>query len=116
MSPACPGRLRARRRRNPRTACACECLSARSRSGYHDAEPCPALATEEGISMRRSAVALAAACAVAAFSAASPAPLRAQSAQPVYAVLFTHIEDATPGGTLGTVQSRNNYLLYRGGL
>lgn len=32
---------------------------------------------------------------------------------PVHVVLFTHIEDNTPTGTLGTIQCRNNYLLYR---
>jgi hypothetical protein len=35
---------------------------------------------------------------------------------PVYAVLFTHIEDNTPAGLLGTQQSQQNYLLYRGKL
>jgi len=35
---------------------------------------------------------------------------------PVYGVLFTHIEDNTPAGALGTQQSRQNYLLYRGKL
>jgi hypothetical protein len=35
---------------------------------------------------------------------------------PVYVVLFTHIEDNTPAGMLGTQQSRQNYLLYRGKL
>jgi len=35
---------------------------------------------------------------------------------PVYAVLFTHIEDNTPAGVLGTQQSRQNFLLYRGKL
>jgi hypothetical protein len=34
----------------------------------------------------------------------------------VYTVLFTHIEDNTPVGTLGTPQSRQNYMLYRGRL
>lgn len=32
---------------------------------------------------------------------------------PVYGVLFTHIEDQTPTGTLGSAASRQNYLLYR---
>jgi hypothetical protein len=32
---------------------------------------------------------------------------------PVYVVLFTHIEDNTPAGTLGTPQSRQQYMLYR---
>lgn len=35
---------------------------------------------------------------------------------PVYVVLFTHIEDNTPAGALGTQQSKQNYLLYRGKL
>ena len=41
---------------------------------------------------------------------------RAQAVPPVYAVLFTHIEDNTPAGTLGSAQSRQNYLLYRNAL
>lgn len=32
---------------------------------------------------------------------------------PTYTVLFTHIEDSTPGGPLGSPQSRQQYLLYR---
>jgi hypothetical protein len=40
----------------------------------------------------------------------------AQTLPPVYVVLFTHIEDNTPAGVLGTQQSRQNYLLYRGRL
>ncbi|MBF8295794.1 MAG: hypothetical protein HW389_2339 [Bacteroidetes bacterium] len=32
---------------------------------------------------------------------------------PVYVVLFTHIEDNTPTGTLGSPESRNHYLLVR---
>ena len=32
---------------------------------------------------------------------------------PVYVVLFTHIEDNTPVGTLGSQQSRQQYMLYR---
>ncbi len=41
-----------------------------------------------------------------------PAALVAQT-PPVYTVLFTHIEDNTPGGPLGSPQSRQQYLLYR---
>lgn len=42
------------------------------------------------------------------------APLRAAAdPPPVPVVLFTHIEDNTPAGVLGSVPSRNNYLLYR---
>ena len=41
--------------------------------------------------------------------------LKAQTA-PVYAVIFTHIEDNSPGGTLGTAQCKQNYLLIRGRL
>ena len=59
--------------------------------------------------LRRVAVAI-------AFLMLAPAVCRALPPRPVYAVLFTHIEDATPGGTLGTVQNRNNYLLVRGAL
>lgn len=32
---------------------------------------------------------------------------------PIYTVIFTHIEDTTPTGTLGTSQARSNYLLWR---
>jgi hypothetical protein len=35
---------------------------------------------------------------------------------PVYGVIFTHVEDNTPGGTLGTSQSRQNYLTIRSNL
>ncbi len=41
--------------------------------------------------------------------------LQAQTT-PVYAVIFTHIEDNSPGGTLGTAQCKQNYLLIRGRL
>jgi hypothetical protein len=34
-------------------------------------------------------------------------------ASPVYAVIFTHIEDNTPAGTLGSIQSKQNYLVVR---
>lgn len=33
--------------------------------------------------------------------------------QPIYVVLFTHIEDNTPGGTLGTPAARTSYLNLR---
>jgi hypothetical protein len=36
-----------------------------------------------------------------------------QTPPPVYVVLFTHIEDNTPAGTLGTPESRQNYMLWR---
>lgn len=32
---------------------------------------------------------------------------------PIYTVIFTHIEDTTPTGTLGTAQAHTNYLLWR---
>lgn len=32
---------------------------------------------------------------------------------PIYTVFFTHIEDTTPTGTLGTAAARTNYLLWR---
>ncbi|MCR4376096.1 MAG: hypothetical protein NUW22_14730 [Acidobacteria bacterium] len=35
------------------------------------------------------------------------------AAPPVYVVLFTHIEDNTPGGTLGTGANRSTYLTWR---
>jgi hypothetical protein len=41
-----------------------------------------------------------------------PIGLQAQI-PPVRVVLFTHIEDNTPAGALGSAQSRQNYLLYR---
>lgn len=44
-----------------------------------------------------------------------PAALHAQ-VPPVQVALFTHIEDNTPAGTLGSPQSQQNYLLYRGKL
>lgn len=37
----------------------------------------------------------------------------ALTAPPIYTVIFTHIEDDTPSGTLGTVQTRTNYLFWR---
>jgi len=40
-------------------------------------------------------------------------PAAATPPAAVRAVLFTHIEDNTPGGTLGTLQNRNSYLQYR---
>lgn len=42
-----------------------------------------------------------------------PEVARAETSPPVYMVLFTHIEDNAPTGTLGSPQSRQNYLLYR---
>ncbi|TPW12153.1 MAG: hypothetical protein FD129_1521 [bacterium] len=45
--------------------------------------------------------------------AAAPPSCLAGAPPPVHTVLFTHIEDNTPGGTLGSIQNRNNYLLYR---
>ncbi len=41
-----------------------------------------------------------------------PLGSRAQS-PPVQVVLFTHIEDNTPGGTLGSTQNRQSYLTWR---
>lgn len=32
---------------------------------------------------------------------------------PIYTVFFTHIEDSTPAGTLGTAAARSNYLVWR---
>ncbi|MFN0151797.1 MAG: FlgD immunoglobulin-like domain containing protein [bacterium] len=42
----------------------------------------------------------------------APPRLHAQD-PPIRCVLFTHIEDATPGGMLGSPQSQQNYMLYR---
>jgi hypothetical protein len=44
---------------------------------------------------------------------ALPCAALATPVPPVYTVLFTHIEDNTPGGPLGSPQSRQQYLLYR---
>ena len=41
-----------------------------------------------------------------------PAALHAQ-VPPIQVVLFTHIEDNTPGGTLGSSQNRQSYLMWR---
>jgi hypothetical protein len=38
------------------------------------------------------------------------------TAPPVYVVMFTHIEDNTPGGTLGSAGNRSTYLTLRGRL
>jgi|CXWL01.1.fsa_nt_gi hypothetical protein len=40
-------------------------------------------------------------------------PTAATCLPPIYTVVFTHIEDTTPTGTLGTAQSRANYLVWR---
>lgn len=40
-------------------------------------------------------------------------PTAAAMAPPIYVVLFTHIEDDTPSGALGTETARSNYLLWR---
>ena len=40
-------------------------------------------------------------------------PAVAGTPPPVHTVLFTHIEDNTPSGTLGSIQNRNSYLQYR---
>lgn len=42
--------------------------------------------------------------------AASGRPAHGQTYPPVYSVLFTHIEDNTPAGTIPSAQSRQNYL------
>jgi hypothetical protein len=43
----------------------------------------------------------------------TPAPSGVTTAPPVYVVLFTHIEDATPAGVLGSAANRSNYLTWR---
>jgi hypothetical protein len=53
--------------------------------------------------------------AILAFVLATIAPLRADTA-PVHVVVFTHVEDNTPGGILGTPQSRQSYSTVRGNL
>lgn len=37
----------------------------------------------------------------------------ARADSPVYVVMFTHVEDQTPGGPLGSTQSRQNYQTFR---
>lgn len=44
---------------------------------------------------------------------AAPAPA---DVPPVYVVMFTHVEDNTPGGLLGSMQSRQNYQFHRSNL
>jgi len=39
--------------------------------------------------------------------------LKAQIVPPIYVVIFTHIEDNTPTGVLGTTEARQNYILWR---
>jgi len=46
-------------------------------------------------------------------AATTPSTTSAAQAQPISVVLFTHIEDNTPVGTLGTDTARTNYLLWR---
>ena len=48
----------------------------------------------------------------------SPAAASARDGDvpPVYVVVFTHVEDNTPGGLLGTAQSRQNYSTLRDNL
>ena len=43
-------------------------------------------------------------------------PIPVQSAPSVYVVLFTHIEDNTPAGSLSTSQARTQYLNTRAGI
>src|SRR5687767_10745204 len=73
-------------------------------------------------------IALAAMCLAAACSGDSGSPTTptttpppnpgggTATAPPIYVVLFTHIEDATPAGMLGTAQNRATYLTLRGRL
>ncbi|HWN82993.1 MAG TPA: hypothetical protein VNM87_12920, partial [Candidatus Udaeobacter sp.] len=51
-----------------------------------------------------------------ALAIASSPVLATGEVPPVHLVLFTHIEDNTPAGALGSPQSQQNYLLYRGRL
>jgi hypothetical protein len=53
--------------------------------------------------------------ALLAVSAAVATPARAD-VPPVYVVIFTHVEDNTPASVLGSVQSRQNYLVQRSNL
>jgi hypothetical protein len=50
-----------------------------------------------------------------AFSLLLAAAVQAQE-PPIHVVLFTHIEDNTPGGMLGSVQNHQSYLNWRGKL
>ncbi len=66
------------------------------------------------------AAALIAACSTSGPEAPDASAPAADSASPaqarVHVVLFTHIEDNTPGGTLGSAQSRSSYATLRGKL
>ena len=53
--------------------------------------------------------------AILALVLATIAPSRADVA-PVHVVVFTHVEDNTPGGLLGSAQSRQSYATVRGNL
>lgn len=53
------------------------------------------------------------ACSGASDDATTPTD---SAAPPVHVVLFTHVEDQTPGGVLGTAQSRASYNTIRGAL
>lgn len=65
----------------------------------------------------RAGIALAAMCLLAACSANSPTAPPTDggnaTAPPIYVVMFTHIEDSTPGGMLGTAANRATYLTLR---
>jgi hypothetical protein len=50
---------------------------------------------------------------ITATSGSASATASASVAAPVYVVLFTHIEDNTPSGTLDTAVNRNKYLKWR---
>src|SRR5688500_15597641 len=69
------------------------------------------------------AICLVAACSGDSGSPTTPSPAPPPTtgggnatAPPIYVVLFTHIEDATPAGVLGTPQNRATYLTLRGRL
>lgn len=51
--------------------------------------------------------------ATAPTAATTPITATATSTRPIYVVLFTHIEDTTPGGVLGSTLARTNYLSLR---
>ena len=49
-------------------------------------------------------------------STTTTTPTATASARPIYVVLFTHIEDTTPAGTLGSAAARTSYLSTRSNL
>lgn len=72
--------------------------------------PGAGIASAFGPAGRATAILAAALAAVACYDAAPPPP---EPPPPVYVVLFTHIEDNSPVGVLGTAACRSSYLNLR---